>query len=167
MSFTELEARQTRRRRLAQLIRVCAAAIALVVLATVGPSDVAVAGASGQSFEEWYADDDNARWFHFNEWYGADVRNASYYHLRQHFGTGRLGDQAVAIARCESDLLPTAKSPTNDHGLLQINARYHRTQFERVTGVAWNPNVYHADANARYARWLWEQQGWRPWTCAR
>lgn len=157
----EQEAAAVRRQRLARLAAGCAVVLALIGLARVGPSD---AGASSPTFAQWYAQPENRDWYHFQEWYGATPRNAGYYHVREHFGTGRLGDQAVRVALCESDLWPRAASPTNDHGVMQLNA-VHRGQFEAVTGVAWSPNVYHADANARYARWLYSQQGWGPWTC--
>ena len=42
--------------------------------------------------------------------------------------------RAQAIAQCESHLNPNAVSPTNDHGLFQINI-VHRGQFESVTGA--------------------------------
>lgn len=168
LTVDELHQRDVRRDRLRTLVIVCAVALALVGLGRSEVSDTDIAGASGsQSFDEWYAQPENRDYYHFQQWYGGDVRNSSYYHVRQHFGTGRLGDQAVRVAICESDLNPRAKSPTDDHGVMQLNAPSHRRQFERVTGVAWSPNVYHADANARYARWLVSEQGWGPWTCAR
>lgn len=135
---------------------------AVVLLATL----LSPATAGAQSFEEWYAQPENREYYHFQQWYGASPRNASYFHIRQYFGNGSLGDRAVQIAQCESNLIPTAKSPTNDHGVFQINAPSHYNNWDNVTGMAWSPNVYHASYNARYARWLYDQQGWSPWTCA-
>lgn len=78
---------------------------------------------------------------------------------------GDLAPEAVRIARCESGLRPTAVSPTDDHGLFQINV-VHRADFIRVTGRSWGA-VYDALTNARYARWLHDRQGWAPWApCA-
>lgn len=148
--------RNAQRRRLRSLLIAAAVVWGLIGLSQTSVSDVGVAGAAPQSTEA-----------EFHAWYSASPRNAAYYHVRQHFGTGALGDKAIRVALCESDLQPRAVSPTGDHGVLQLNAKYQRAQFERVTGVAWSPNVYHADANARYARWLYEQSGWQPWTCAR
>ena len=167
MSLDELRMQQERRRRLATLIQVCAVALALTVLASWGPSDADIAGASsGQSFDEWYAEPENRDWYHFQQWYGADERNASFFHIRQHFGTGYLGDQAVRVAQCESRLDPQAVSPTNDHGVFQLNAPSWARRFEQVTGQPWNPDVYHAEANARFARWLVEETGgWSHWAC--
>lgn len=71
---------------------------------------------------------------------------------------------AEEVAWCESRLDPGAVSPTNDHGLFQINA-VHRGQFEAVTGAPWS-SVYDPELNTTYARYLYGQQGWGPWTCA-
>lgn len=83
-----------------------------------------------------------------------------------HTGTPELHRQAVRVVDCETGGTwnPGAVSPTNDHGLFQINERYHRANFERVTGQPWS-KVYEPFWNARYARWLYDQQGWTPWTC--
>lgn len=72
-------------------------------------------------------------------------------------------DQASRIADCESEFDPGAVSSTNDHGLFQINA-VHRQQFEQVTGQPWSA-VYNPYWNSVYAKWLYEQEGWDPWTC--
>lgn len=151
-------------RAVAKIAAVCAVALALVGLARHELSDARIAGASsGQSFEEWYAASPENR-FHF--WYSSDERNASFFHIRQHFGEGRLGDQAVRVAECESELDPQAVSPTRDYGLFQLNAASWARRFEQVTGHPWNPDVYHADANARFARWLVnETGGWSHWAC--
>lgn len=78
---------------------------------------------------------------------------------------GDHADEAVDVADCESRLDPGAVSLTNDHGLFQINARWHRETFERVTGQPWS-QVYDPMWNALYAKWLHDQQGWAPWSCA-
>jgi hypothetical protein len=70
---------------------------------------------------------------------------------------------ATRVATCESGMNPTAISPTNDHGLFQINA-VHRADFTRVTGQPWSA-VYDARYNTQYAQHLYSTQGWRPWTC--
>lgn len=70
---------------------------------------------------------------------------------------------ATRIAHCESKLDPGARSATNDHGLFQINI-VHRGQFEQVTGQPWS-SVYDPFWNSVYAKWLYDQQGWSPWTC--
>lgn len=79
----------------------------------------------------------------------------------RHFGA--VADQARRIVQCESNGNPGAVSPTNDHGLFQINI-VHRDQFAAVTGHPWSA-VYDPEINTRYAKWLYDQQGWRPWTC--
>ena len=72
-------------------------------------------------------------------------------------------EAATRVAHCESRLDPGAVSPTNDHGLFQINI-VHQAQFERVTGRPW-ADVYDPFWNAAYAKWLRDREGWRPWTC--
>ncbi|WP_436796258.1 transglycosylase SLT domain-containing protein [Actinospongicola halichondriae] len=80
-----------------------------------------------------------------------------------HFDSAGQVDSANRIATCESNMDPSAVSPTNDHGLFQINA-IHRADFERVTGQPWS-KVYDANYNSMFARWLFDHQGWGPWTC--
>ena len=78
---------------------------------------------------------------------------------------GASGAKAVQVARCESGLNPRAVSAGGgNHGLFQIN-NVHRGTFESVTGQPWSA-VYSAEANTRFAHWLWSQQGWGPWACA-
>ena len=72
-------------------------------------------------------------------------------------------EAATRVAHCESTLNPTAVSPTNDHGLFQINI-VHRAEFERVTGQPWS-KVYDPFWNSVYAKHLRDTQGWEPWTC--
>lgn len=147
------------RRRLAVLLILCAGMLGWAVFVLADSADAS-------DFDSWYAQPENREWYEFQQWYGASPRNASYYHIREHFGTGRLGDQAVRVADCESDLDPRAVSPTNDHGVFQINAPSWRRRFAAVTGEAWNPGVYHADTNARFAAWLVaETGGWSHWAC--
>ena len=83
--------------------------------------------------------------------------------IHRHFGSA--APAAIRIAECESGMNPGAVSPTNDHGLFQINI-VHRGQFEAVTGAPWS-SVYDPELNTVYARYLYGQQGWGPWTCAR
>lgn len=77
---------------------------------------------------------------------------------------GSAAPTARRIAECESGMNPNAVSPTNDHGLFQINA-VHRNEFEAVTGASWSA-IYDPELNTKYAHHLWSQQGWSPWTCA-
>jgi hypothetical protein len=74
--------------------------------------------------------------------------------------------RARDIAWCESRLDPHARSRGGgNHGLFQIN-NVHRGDFARVTGVSWANGRYDADANAHFARHLYDEQGWEPWACA-
>lgn len=66
--------------------------------------------------------------------------------------------KGCAVLMCESQGNPNAVSPTNDHGLWQIN-QLHRNSFD------WSRR-YDPDVNTAFARKLWGQKGWQPWTCA-
>jgi len=83
--------------------------------------------------------------------------------IQRHFGSA--AGAAIRVARCESGLDPRAVSPGGgNHGLFQINS-VHQGTFQSVTGQPWSA-VYDAEANTRFARWLYGQQGWGPWACA-
>lgn len=72
--------------------------------------------------------------------------------------------QASRVVECESGWNPDAVSPGGgNHGLFQING-VHRRAFTEVTGRPWG-DVYEPFWNAVYARWLWDRQGWAPWSC--
>ena len=64
-------------------------------------------------------------------------------------------DRAVKIAKCESGLNPKAVSPTNDHGLMQINKSVHKVDGD----------IYDVDTNLQFARKLYDERGWKPWVC--
>lgn len=71
---------------------------------------------------------------------------------------------AVAVATCESGLKAGAYNdknvtPTYDSGIFQINSVHH----ERM--VALNLNKWDVEDNVRFARILYEEQGWQPWVC--
>lgn len=83
--------------------------------------------------------------------------------IAAHFGD--VYDSAVRVADCESSLDPGAVSPGGGNwGLFQINT-VHRADFEAFTGRPWSA-VLEADANAAYARKLYDGHGgWGPWEC--
>ncbi len=77
---------------------------------------------------------------------------------------GERAGEATRVATCESRLDPGAVSAGGgNHGLFQIN-NVHRGTFEQVTGQPWSA-VYHPYYNAQFAKWLFDQSGWRPWAC--
>lgn len=78
-------------------------------------------------------------------------------------GSPALEAQAHRVVGCESEHTPTAVSPTNDHGLFQVNA-IHRRRFRQVTGQPWSA-VYDPFWNAVFAKRLHDERGWGPWTC--
>ena len=77
---------------------------------------------------------------------------------------GDRAPEAESVAWCESRLVASARSAGGgNHGLFQIN-NVHRASFERVTGQPWSA-VYDPYWNSVFAKWLYDQQGWRPWAC--
>lgn len=54
---------------------------------------------------------------------------------------------AVAVAMAESGLNPDAKSPTNDHGVMQLNGK----------------KIYNAQQNIDEAYEMYKRRGWQPW----
>jgi hypothetical protein len=101
----------------------------------------------------------------------ADPAPAGHLHpaIAAAFGSGDLGHQAQRVAACESKLNPSAVSPTNDHGLFQINRptwdKPHAWDgWQQQTGTSWSA-VYDPYVNARFARQLYDRSGWGPWAC--
>lgn len=82
--------------------------------------------------------------------------------IHAHFGPA--GDQAVAIARCESGLNPSARNPAGYYGLFQLNVS-HAASFEAVTGQPFDQAWSDADANTRYAKYMYDRSGWSAWGC--
>ena len=80
--------------------------------------------------------------------------------IRSHFGAD--GDAAVAVARCESGLNPSAVSPSGYRGLFQLSSD-HAAAFAAVTGRDFEDAWDEAGPNSQYARYLFGQRGWAPW----
>lgn len=71
---------------------------------------------------------------------------------------------ALLVASCESGLNPLAHNPHNkdgstDGGLWQIND-VHNSRLKDL-GL----NKYHPEDATKFARILYEEEGWRPWVC--
>lgn len=83
---------------------------------------------------------------------------------------GKDAEDALKIAKCESQLNPNAhgdkhltyekngKIYGDSHGLFQIRAFDNRPE----RGL-----LIDADFNIKYAKKMFDSQGWYPWTCAR
>jgi hypothetical protein len=67
-------------------------------------------------------------------------------------------DNCLKVMACESGGNPNASSPTNDHGLMQINK-----------GLAmYGQQIYNPEFNIRLAYTnYYARRGWQPWSCAR
>jgi len=71
---------------------------------------------------------------------------------------------ATSVAECESSLNPAAVSPGGgNYGLFQINS-VHRDTFTAVTGQSWD-QIFSAEWNTKFAKYLYDRQGWQPWSC--
>ena len=78
---------------------------------------------------------------------------------------GAQGDNAVAVARCESGLNPAAYNAAGPYyGLFQIGA-HHAANFQAVTGVSLAQGGRQAGPNVQYAKWLYDRSGWGQWGC--
>lgn len=85
--------------------------------------------------------------------------------IQQAFPDQAQYDVAVQIAQCESAMQPGAVSPGGANvGLFQINA-VHKAWVQSL-GYSWN-DLTDPFVNAKIARMLYDQAGWRPWhgTC--
>lgn len=140
-----------------------AAVCALALLLFLPPSD---AGASDQSFDEWYAQPENREYYEWRTWHDSDPRNRAWFALRVHFGDGRLADQAVRVGECESGLNPRALNRSSGAaGIMQVMP-FWAPRFQQVTGVPYYDGRFNPDANARFAAWLVrETGGWSHWVC--
>lgn len=77
---------------------------------------------------------------------------------------------AHRVAKCESNYNPNAVSPTNDHGLFQINAMWnkpgHHDPVADWIGRNWHRR-YDPVVNTIMARKIRDAYGWGMWACAR
>lgn len=67
--------------------------------------------------------------------------------------------EAVPVVQCESGFDPSAVSRTRDYGSFQIN-EIHRMAM-RAAGLDFDGER----DRVLWAAQLWQEQGWRPWTC--
>lgn len=83
--------------------------------------------------------------------------------VRKYFGD--VFDSAWGVSGCESGHDPSAISPGGgNYGLFQINYTWS-DEFPAVTGLPYYNGALNADANAKFARWLYDRSGWGPWAC--
>lgn len=91
----------------------------------------------------------------------AQASNESVKQIIRDVWPDHLEDQAIAVARCESTLKPSAHRRGSQYkGLFQMGRR----EWAKY-GAGGNP--YDPWANAAAALRLHDDRGWRPWTCRR
>lgn len=78
-----------------------------------------------------------------------------------HFPAGQVNN-ALLTMRKESGCRPGAVSPAGDHGLMQINARYHAWRVGGNVRALYDPAT-----NIRVAAQIYRESGWRPWVAVR
>lgn len=75
---------------------------------------------------------------------------------------------AHRIVKCESNYNQNAVSPTNDHGLFQINAMWnkpgHHDSVADWIGRNWHKR-YEPATNAVMAKMIRDKYGWNMWSC--
>jgi len=70
--------------------------------------------------------------------------------------------RACKVMKYESGYRRYARSRTNDHGLFQINWRYHAWRFGWCKWKIYNPKK-----NIKVASQIWKRNGWCAWTVGR
>lgn len=78
-------------------------------------------------------------------------------------------ETARRVAKCESNYDASAVSPTNDHGLFQINATTwnqpgHPDEVADFIGRNWDKR-YNPMWNAYFAKLIRDKYGWKMWSC--
>lgn len=74
-------------------------------------------------------------------------------------------EEALAVMKAESGGNPGAISPTNDHGLYQINWRWQAPRVLKAGGSL--QSLYEPEFNVKMAYAIYSEQGWCPWYAAR
>ena len=94
----------------------------------------------------------------------ADTPTSSQDAITQAFGP--IADQAMNVAKCESNMDPNAvSSGGGNYGLFQINS-IHADEFQAVTGQPFHDGALDPYANSNYAKHLYDESGgWGPWAC--
>ena len=157
-------------RAVAVIAAVCAVALAVVGLALSGPGDMRVAGASPASAAAYHdychSSPERKAWCDWQGWM-AEPRNQGWFAVSSHFGDNdRLLAQARRVVDCESRFEPRALNRSSGAaGLFQVMPQW-ASRYEQVTGVPYYDGRFDPQANARFARWLWQQSGtWSHWSC--
>lgn len=91
--------------------------------------------------------------------------------IKKYFGTQ--ADSALRVFTCESGLSPFNYSNkpnfdgSEDHGVAQINDKWHKARFEAMFGIPFEIGIYIPELNIQYAKYLWDHSGASPWVCSK
>lgn len=93
---------------------------------------------------------------------------------------GAAAKQAIIVAKCESGLNPQAHGDKNlmvynqgdlvgdSIGVFQIRTGgkdFNRARANKMTPDEFRTKMWDADENIKYAKEIYDRQGWAPWTC--
>lgn len=77
--------------------------------------------------------------------------------VSKYFPAGQVNNALLTMSK-ESGCRPTAVSPTNDHGLMQINCTYHCSKVGGDVNALYDP-----ETNVRLASQIYAGRGWNAW----
>lgn len=108
-----------------------------------------------------------ARSFTFNT--PENVKALTRFYIQKYFGKD--AQVAEKVFTCESGLNPQSLNTKNsngsvDRGIPQINS-VHAKEFERMYGISYAIGAHDTDLSIRYAKYLFDHQGFSPWVCYR
>ena len=93
---------------------------------------------------------------------GRPLTEAEMGNLAARFFPGEEVEKAVLVARCESNLDPSAYNPAGPYGGLYQHSLV--SWDSRAASAGWaGSSVYDATANTAVAAWLWGRGGWGSW----
>lgn len=81
-----------------------------------------------------------------------------------HQAFGKVAEQALRIAYCESKFDTDDVSSAGAVGVFQIRPQNHGWRVDHVKD---GKDLFDPWTNVRVARHIYDDQGWRPWVCAR
>lgn len=96
------------------------------------------------------------------------TKNVVRFYLQKYFGDK--ADEAEKIVQCESGfsnlILNKNNNGTVDRGIFQLNS-VHANRFAKMYGIDYETGAHDFELNVKYAKFLYDNQGWQPWVCAK